>query len=246
MATIESLEEISISGTTVLYNLFDRFGGGYETETFQFIGVLPTVKRINLKLPVTCFKRWTDVRSFFSHFFAIFPNVESIKFVGCQFPELFEYLPESIGFLRLRQLHIQLLNSTGLDRLMRRGLNIDRMVLDVEPILGLNHLHTFLESYSHCLTRLELRFQFKGAYNYSHNATAFPSCGKLRKLQVLKLYAYWGDLYFLKEFSELKFVEVEKMNWAIAFPRGTDEVGEGVRKILKFFDENGDYHALNY
>jgi hypothetical protein len=129
---------------------------------------------------------------------------------------------------------------------MRRGFFLDKMVLEVEPLLGLEHLHTFLESFAHCLKYLELQFHYKGSYNYSHNATNFPCSTSFKLLKSLKLWGYWGDLYFLKDFAALETVTVEKMNWAVAFPRGTEEIGDRVRKILKFFDENDDYHDLSY
>jgi hypothetical protein len=199
---VHSLEELTICGTTVVFSSdeFERsitsigVGGG----GFHFHPLFPTVKRLNLQLPVTCFKRWSDVRSFFTDFFSIFPNVESIKFVGCQFPELFKYLPKDI-FPKLHQIHCQLFNCSGLEDFMRRGFFLDKMVLEVEPLLGLEHLHTFLESFAHCLKYLELQFHYKGSYNYSHNATNFPCSTSFKLLKSLKLWGYWGDLYFLKD-----------------------------------------------
>lgn len=242
---IDALEELSISGATVVYssNRFDLNGLGGPIFAQP---VLPTVTRISLSLPVTSFKRWTDVRSFFTDFFFILPSLERIKFVGCQFPELFKYLPDSIRLSNLRHVHLQLFNSSGLDFFLRRGFPLEEIVLQVEPLLGLAHLHNFLVSFASTLRRLEVRFNYKGAYNYSHNATAFPSSKALVGLTSLRLWGYWGHLYFLKDFPNLKSVTVEKMNWAVAFPSGTEQVGRDCRRILKFFDENGAYHDLNY
>lgn len=238
---IETLEELSISGTTVIYS--DRYIDGMGGGGFQFLPTLPTVKRINLKLPVTCFKRWTDVRTFFTDLFLLFPNVEDISFLGCQFPELFKYFPQEIRFHKLHRVHLQLLNSSGLELFMKRNLPLRTIVLDVEPLLGMNHLHEFLASFASSLVVLDMRFHYRGAYNYSHNATGFPSSGALQRLTTLKLFGYWGNLYFLKDLSKLKYARVERMKWNVAFPRGIEEMGQ-CSKILKFFDENGVYQEL--
>jgi hypothetical protein len=236
---VEALEELSISGApgALSSSWADDWG-------FQFYPKLPSVRILNVALDQTCFKRWIDVKTFFTDFFSSFPNLKVVKFTGQQFTELFKYLPKEVKFDQVESVHLNVFTSEGLLDFISRRLNLTKLVLDVETLLGLNNLHMLIESFAKSLRHLEVRFSYEGSYNYAHNATAFPSSRALVQLEILQLYGYWGDLYFLNDFPKLRTACVEKMAWNIAFPHGPQVLSQAKRRVLKFYDENGIFTSV--
>jgi len=237
---VNSLEELTLSGSPG-----SLYGSGANDGGFQFHPILPSVSKLNVILPQTCFKYWSNVRTFFIDLFSSFPHVQDITFLGRQFTELFIYLPTEVKLPFLQRVHLQLFNSDGLSQFTSRQFQLTHLELDIQPLIGLHNLHSFIESFASSLKSLKIKFSYEGPYNYAHNATAFPSSKALIKLETLELYGFWGDLYFLEDLCKVKKVCVEKMQWEIAFPQGPQILSCSKRRLVRFYDENGVFRCLS-
>ncbi|CAL8137169.1 unnamed protein product [Orchesella dallaii] len=243
------LRELALSTTNVetLILIGSHLSYHPREAISQFNIVLPSVK--TLKVILTTFTCPRNGYRFFQEVLRVLPNLENVSCV--KFPFLSLY---TLGRLelpaQLNSLHLHLWNGFGIQEFIDRRLPITNLRINVEVCLGLVNLHRLLQSLSFTLENVELHFMDtlrNGAYNYSHNATAFPSAPHLTSLKSLRLIGYWGHLYFLGQMPRLQMVSVHYMPRKIAFPEGVEDedlLPRRIRKRIKFFDKYGVYHAL--
>ncbi|ODM89971.1 hypothetical protein Ocin01_16709 [Orchesella cincta] len=243
------LRELALSKTNVETLIITGSHLSYHPREAisHFSVVLLSVKTLNINL--TTFTSPRNGYRFFREVLRALPNLESVSCIN--YPFLSLYTLERVELpVHLNTLHLHLWNGFGIQEFIDRRLPIKNLQINVEVSLGLVNLHTLLQSLSFTLESVELHFMIaKGnaKYNYSHNATSFPSASHLTSLKHLRLVGYWGDLYFLRQLRSLEKIDVQYMQRKIAFPEGVEDedlLPRRIRKMITFFDENGVYHAL--
>lgn len=239
-ATIEALASVNVENLEVL--IFSGSQLGFSKKESQ-LGIsplfLPSVKTLKVTLRNRTAPK--DGYRFFREILRGLPNLESITCINYSFPCL--YVAGIIRLLprHLTKLHLHLWNHVGIEEFISQNYCIVDLKLDIETSLGQETLLSLMENLSGSLKSLELNFrttQMEGDYHFSYIASKFPCPSLLKSLTYLRLVAFWGNLYFLKEIPSLTRVDVERMPKRIAFPSGIQNeelLPVKTRKIIRFY-----------